>query len=171
MERIRKFCKDPVKFNLLVLTAFPLIFIFTGFMGYSSDRFRHIFFSPHLIYGSFIAGLIEKMGCSAGWFYKISAKVLYTYPFWFLIYGVLLILEIFAWGLYMHGRADVYRRLTITVYFFWIFFAVAAFIQTGIMLVNTVWIIAVFVLFLPAAFLLSSGIGKTVSVKTYDKQE
>ncbi len=163
--------KNPINFNLLVLSVFPTIFILIGLISYLSETIQIIFFSPVHVY-SYLMGLLAGIfGANVDNVYNMLFTLFCNYTFMFSVYFLMLSGNILAFYLYEHGMTGIYKKVEIIFYIILMLLLISTFVNIGFMLSYSIGIIFMVILFLPTMFLMSSGIGKTVAIKSWKKNK
>lgn len=162
---MKKFLKDPIKYNLFFLTAFPVIFIILGLLSKFSDKAKTIFFAPVFIYTYIVERLEKIFGFDPQFLYDLSADVFHSRLFWIILYIMLFVSAVISCRFGLNEKTRSYKILTIVVYAVWFCLINSVLIRVGVLLINSAAIAVVLILFLPVNLVIASGIGKTVSVR------
>ncbi len=161
---MKKLLKDPIKYNLFFLTAFPVIFIILGLLSKFSDKAKTVFFAPVFVYTYIVERLEKIFGFDPQFLYDLSAKVFHSRFFWVILYIMLFALTVIACRFGLNEKTKAYKILSIFIYAVWFCLINSMFIRLGVLLINSAGIAVVLILFLPVNLLIATGIGKTVSV-------
>lgn len=160
---MKKFLKDPIKFNFLVLLLFPVLFIIMCIMGFSFDTVKTAFFSPASAISYALGQLFEGSDVTAERINKAVMGVIGTYGFAFVFFGIMTVAAILMSKL--ESRIKLYKTITCIQYIIWLIIWFSFYIQMGINLICSRWVILLAVMFLPTAFLIACGMGKTAAIK------
>lgn len=167
--KLRLWLKNPIHFNLLVLTVIPIIFILIGVLSLFSETIQNIFFSPVYVYSYVTEKAADFFGADADAVCNTVFSLFYNYTTMFSFYFLILSGNIIVYYLHEQGMAGIYKKAEMIFYIVLMLLLIPTFIYTGVIFIDTFGLIFAVILFLPSMFLLSCGIGKTVSVKNWKK--
>lgn len=160
---MKQLLKNPVKFNFLVLLLFPALFIVMGLMGFGYDTIKTAFLSPASAISYALGQLFESSDVPAEKVNKTIMGVIGSYQFCFVFYGIMTAVTILMKKL--ESNIKLYKTVTYIQYVIWLITWFLFYIQMGINLIYSKWVVLLAVMFLPTAFLIACGMGKTASVK------
>ncbi|MBE6845468.1 MAG: hypothetical protein E7508_07135 [Ruminococcus sp.] len=160
---MKKYLKDPIKFNFLVLLLFPVLFIIMCIMGFAFGAVKTAFFSPASAISYAFGQIFGGGDATAERISKAIMGVIGTYGFAFVFFGIMAAAAFLMSKL--ECRIKLYKTVTFIQYVIWMIIWFAFYIQMGAYFICSKWIVVLAVMFLPTAFLIACGMGKTASVK------
>jgi uncharacterized protein YacL len=132
-------------------------------VGFGFDTIKTAFFSPASAVSYAMGELFETDGIHNEKVNKAVMGVIGSYLFCFLFYGIMTAVTILMKKL--QSKITLYKTVTYIQYALWLIVWFLFYIQMGINFIYSKWVILLVILFLPTAFLIACGMGKTASIK------
>ncbi len=169
--KLKLWLKNPIRFNLLVLTVIPIIFILVGVLSLFSETIQNIFFSPVYVYSYVISKIADFFGGDADTVCNTAFSLFCNYTTMFGVYFLILSGNIIVYYLNEQGMTGIYKKAEMIFYIVLMLLLISTFIYIGTICIKSVGLIFIILLFLPVMFVMSCGVGKTVSVENWNNME